>query len=451
MRVSLTVNEQGYEIEADPRTLLLDSLREDLGLRGSKYGCGEGECGACTVMLNGRAVNACLTLAGQAHGGEVVTIEGMAGDQLGAPIIDAFARAGAVQCGFCTPGFVVAARALLAESATPDTEAIQRGLSGNLCRCTGYTKIISAVAQAAQATQPLAASAPANRKPAIPGDAAFARPATLEEALRLLGQPGVNWRVLAGGTDVLTQNEHRLKTLHLLDIGGLDELRGISEVGQHIHIGALTSYADIIRSPLAQAWAAPLVMAAREVGGVQIQNMATLGGNLANASPAADGVPPLYVLGASLTLRSARGQRTIAVQDLGRGPGHTIIGADELLTEISIPKQRHDGQEIAFFEKVGPRKAQTIAKAGLAFRGWLSDGRLAHVRVAFGAVAPTVILAPNTAAALMAGPFDEAALLRAGDIAHDECSPIDDIRSTAAYRRKLVRGLLVRNLWQFIA
>jgi aerobic-type carbon monoxide dehydrogenase small subunit (CoxS/CutS family) len=116
-----------YELETDPRTLLLHTLREDLGLRGTKYGCGEGECGACTVLLNGRAVTACLTLVGQAQGGEVVTVEGLAEDQIGAPLLDAFASAGAVQCGFCTPGFIVAARALLAEGGPPNTEAIQRG------------------------------------------------------------------------------------------------------------------------------------------------------------------------------------------------------------------------------------------------------------------------------------------------------------------------------------
>src|SRR5262245_55520911 len=124
MLLSFTVNGRPHQVETDPRALLLDVLREDLGLRGAKYGCGEGECGACTVMLDGRAVAACLILAGQAHGREIATIEGLAEDELGAPIIDAFARAGAVQCGFCTPGFVVAACGLLAETDQPSVEAI---------------------------------------------------------------------------------------------------------------------------------------------------------------------------------------------------------------------------------------------------------------------------------------------------------------------------------------
>jgi xanthine dehydrogenase iron-sulfur cluster and FAD-binding subunit A len=402
------------------------------------------------VLLDGRAVNACLTAAGQAHGREVVTIEGLAGEARGTALIDTFGKAGAVQCGFCTPGFVVAAHALLAETGAPDVAAIQRGLSGNLCRCTGYAKIVAAVAGAAQAIEPAqAAEKTAQTRPGI-AQTTFARPDTLGAALDLLGRPDRQWRVVAGGTDVFVQHEHRLDALNLLDIGGLGELRGIRETSEDIRIGALTRYSEIIGSPLAQEWAAPLIMAAREVGGVQIQNMGTVAGNLANASPAADSLPPLYVLDAVVTLRSSRGQRSIPVQDVVLGPGRTSIAPDELIVEISIPKRRHAGQEIAFFEKTGPRKAMTIAKASVAFRGWLDAGRLAHVEVALGAVAPTVVFAPEAAAALMAGRFDEATLLRAADVAQQECRPIDDIRSTAAYRRKLVRGLLIRNLWPFL-
>lgn len=452
MVISLTVNGQLYELEADPRTLLLHTLREDLGLRGTKYGCGEGECGACSVILNGRPVNACLTLTGQAHGSEILTVEGLSQDEPGAQVLDAFTQAGAVQCGFCTPGFAISARALLAETPTPDVETIRRGLSGNLCRCTGYAKIIHAVAEAARNTQ---SSAPALLRngyapSSLNGQSGYARPATLVEALALLSQAEFRWRIIAGGTDVLVQNEHRLKSLNLLDIGGLTELRQIRERDEVISIGALVSYTELMRSPLVQKWATPLVMAAREVGGVQIQNMGTLGGNVVNASPAADGVPPLLVLEAQLVLQSLRGQRTLPINEFTLGPGKTALQPDELLTEILIPKQTHAGQEIAFFEKVGPRKAQTIAKASLAFRGWLAHGRLTHVRVALGAVAPTVILAPQTATALSDGLLAESLLLQAGQAAHDECRPIDDIRSTAAYRRKLVRGLLIRNLWPYL-
>lgn len=451
MLISLMVNGQPQQVESDPRTLLLHLLRESLGLRGTKYGCGEGECGSCTVILNGRPVNACLTTAGQAHGGQILTIEGLGQDEIGRQVLNAFAEAGAVQCGFCTPGFIMSAWALLKNGSMADIETIQRGLSGNLCRCTGYTKIIKAVTEAGRQVQPVSSTPTAAvvRSPIPPNDT-FARPATIDEALHLLDEAQAGWRLLAGGTDILVQNEHRLKSLKLLDLRGLEELHGIREDDEQIRIGALTTYRDLFRSSLIERWAPALTAAAHEVGGPQIQNVGTLGGNLVNASPAADAVPPLYVLDAQVMLRSINGTRTIPISEFFVGPGQTVIEPNELLTEIVIPKQQFAGQEITFFDKVGPRKAQMIAKSSIAFRGWLVEGHLSHVHLAMGAVAPTVIRATRAERALMAGPLTETALMQAADLAHDECNPIDDIRSTAVYRRRLIRGLLIRNLWPFL-
>jgi CO/xanthine dehydrogenase FAD-binding subunit len=280
------------------------------------------------------------------------------------------------------------------------------------------------------------------------GARTFARPATLAEALHLLAAPESSWRVIAGGTDLLVRHEHHTTRLKLLDLSALDELRGIGETDDAIHLGALTTYTDIIQSPLLRQWAPALVMAAREVGGPQIQNVGTVGGNLVNASPAADSVPPLFVLAARLVLRSVRGERTLPVHEFATGPGQTRLERDELLVKIILPKLQGDGQRVMVFEKVGPRKAQTIAKASVALCGWLNEGRWQQVRLALGAVAPTVMLAPQTAQLLMSERFDADLLRQVIDTAAAECSPIDDIRSTASYRRKLVRGLLARNLQQ---
>ena len=149
-QIRLRINGLAHELEVKPWATLLDTLREDLGLTGTKEGCGQGECGACTVLMDGKPVNACLILAMEAQGKEIVTIEGLAsGDELH-PIQQAFVDRGGMQCGFCTPGMILSAKALLDENPDPTDEEIRKGLEGNFCRCTGYTKIIESIRVAAE-------------------------------------------------------------------------------------------------------------------------------------------------------------------------------------------------------------------------------------------------------------------------------------------------------------
>ena len=150
MKIACTINGKRVEMDIDPRLRLLDMLRETLHLTGTKEGCGEGECGACTVLMDGAAVNSCLVPAPQADGTEILTIEGLAEDRTLHPIQQAYVDTGGVQCGFCTPGFIMATYALLLESPDPTEEEILSGLEGNLCRCTGYSKIVEAVHLAAE-------------------------------------------------------------------------------------------------------------------------------------------------------------------------------------------------------------------------------------------------------------------------------------------------------------
>jgi len=147
--VTLTVNGRTHMVTTPAQKTLLYLLRDDLHLYGAKDGCREGECGACTVLLDGRPVNACLVLAGQVDGKEVTTIEGVATDDRLHPLQRAFVQAGAVQCGFCTPGLILSSVALLEQHPQPSDQQIRHALTGNLCRCTGYTKIIEAVKLAA--------------------------------------------------------------------------------------------------------------------------------------------------------------------------------------------------------------------------------------------------------------------------------------------------------------
>ena len=148
-QVSIMVNGKSYKISTPPWRTLLEVIREDLGLTGTKEGCGLGECGACTVIMEGRAVNSCLVLATEADGKQITTIEGLADGGRLHPIQQAFVNHGGFQCGFCTPGMIISAKALLDENQSPDDEEIKRAIAGNLCRCTGYTKIIESIKAAA--------------------------------------------------------------------------------------------------------------------------------------------------------------------------------------------------------------------------------------------------------------------------------------------------------------
>lgn len=149
-QISITVNSKFYQLSIPPWRTLLEVIREDLGLTGTKEGCGLGECGACTVIMEGRAVNSCLVLATEVDGKQITTIEGLADEDKLHPLQQAFVDHGGLQCGFCTPGMIMSAKALLDENPTPGEEEIRRGIAGNLCRCTGYTKIIESIKEAAK-------------------------------------------------------------------------------------------------------------------------------------------------------------------------------------------------------------------------------------------------------------------------------------------------------------
>lgn len=153
MTITLIVNGTPRTIEAETHHSLLESLRDALNLTGTKECCAEGECGACTVLLNGRAVNSCLVLAVECDGEAVTTVEGLAADGQLDPLQQAFVETGAVQCGFCIPGMIVAARYLLSTTPSPSEDEIKEGLAGNLCRCAGYSRIIQAVALASRGRQ----------------------------------------------------------------------------------------------------------------------------------------------------------------------------------------------------------------------------------------------------------------------------------------------------------
>jgi xanthine dehydrogenase iron-sulfur cluster and FAD-binding subunit A len=435
--IALAVNGRPRRLRVRSDQRLLDVLRDDLRLIGAKEGCGKGECGACTVIMDGQAVDSCLMMAYQADGTSLETIEGLAEGNHLHPLQDAFVEQGAVQCGICIPGMVMAAKALLDRSpAPPDLEEIRRGLAGNLCRCTGYSKIFAAVARAA-------AAAPAPPRPAVPTEGVappYYRPRSLEEALEILVQRGGEVRPLAGGTDLLVlAKDGLINPAALFDLTAVPELKGIEEGAGYLRIGAGVTLAEILGSAVVDRYCPALPMACAGIGGPQIRNRATLGGNLANASPAADTVPPLYAADALVEVVSISERREVPIAEFFTGPRKSVLAPDELVLGVKVP--RRPGVRAAFL-RLGQRQGPAISKVSVAVAMTFRDGRPDFVRVALGAVAPTVIRAPATEKALMGGGYD--ALRQAQEAVKQEVRPGDDLRSHRDYRREMSAVLLER-------
>jgi xanthine dehydrogenase small subunit len=446
-----SVNGRPVEVAAPGGRRLLDVLRLDLGLTGSKEGCGEGECGACSVLLDGEVVDSCLVPVCQVEGRDVRTVEGLVTDGRLDSLQAAFVETGGVQCGICTPGMLMAGRAFLdsgAAGTAPSDVAIREAIAGNLCRCTGYGRIVEAIRLAADGrvaamAAPEASTAPVaglDREQLDLDDAEADVPRTLAEAYGLLAEGGR--RPLAGGTDALVERTAGVgATGRYLDVLGLAELQGITAADGVLVLGAGTTYAELRRNPLVAEHAPILAWMASEVGAAQIQNRGTLGGNIATASPAGDSLPVLLALDAEIVVGGARGERTIAAAAFFPAYRQTGLAADELILRIAVPIRP---DRTVMFRKVGTRRAQAISVVVLAVAWRVEDGAWRDVRVALGSVAPTPIRARATEASLEgASPTAETAALASATLSA-EIAPIDDVRATAEYRRAVAGRVLHR-------
>jgi carbon-monoxide dehydrogenase medium subunit len=272
------------------------------------------------------------------------------------------------------------------------------------------------------------------------------QPDSVAQAIRLAEDFGPDARFLAGGTDLIIQiNRKRCMPRHLIALGGIDGLSGIERRGDEIILGALTTHKAIEQSVVLQGPLAALAEAARVVGGHQIRNVATIGGNVANASPAADLLPPLLTLDASVHVTGSSGNRQILLADFLRGPGAVDRAVDELLVSLAFARPPF-GAATAFI-KAGRRRAMEISIVCVAALLALDAyGRCGTVRIALGAVGPTAMRAAAAEQALLGCEPTEAALCEAGRIAAAGCAPIDDVRASADYRRMLVQALVPRAL-----
>lgn len=278
----------------------------------------------------------------------------------------------------------------------------------------------------------------------------YLAPGSLTEELEILKERGSQAKVLAGGTDLLVQmKEGQLRPGVVVDIGGLDRLRGVWEEDGSVWIGPLTTHWDLAHSDLIRRHGQALAQGASQVGSPQIRHRGTIGGNIANASPAADTLPPLVVLAAEVQVSSLTGSRWLPVESLLVGPSLTVLTPQELITAVRFP-QRDQGFR-SRYEKFGSRRALSIAIASVAVAAVQGeDGRLGEVRVALGSVSPTVVRAPQVEELLKGKVLNADLIARAAASVEGACCPIDDVRGSVWYRRQLVQALLARILhsWQ---
>lgn len=460
-----------------PDRTLLEVLREDLGCTGTKEGCGEGDCGACTVVLGEErdgqlhysAVNSCIRLAHSVDGMALWTVEDLAEDPLIQPVGDSPAAARQAitlhpaqeamvqchgsQCGFCTPGFVMSLFGMYQNHVChgqPITrELAQEELSGNLCRCTGYRPILDAAQQMASLPGMAVNESEVLQKLKLlrhdalahAADSAYIAPLTLPELLAArAAHPGA--QVVAGCTDVglWVTKQHKQYT-QVLDVTRAAELREVTQRTDAIHIGAAVTLTDAFAALTAQ-WP-QLHRFATRFAGLPVRNSGTLGGNVANGSPIGDSMPLLMALRAQVVLASqARGERQLPLEDLYTGYRQNVMAADELLVRIVVPRPSVQEQLRAY--KISKRFDDDISAVCLVLNLDIAGGTVQRASIGAGGVAATPARAQQTEAALTGQPWTEATAQRAAAVLQAEFSPISDMRASGAYRRQVLGSLLQR-------
>ncbi len=485
-----------------PNVTLLDFLRAR-GCRGTKEGCAEGDCGACSVAVverdahgtpRHRAINSCLALLPMVAGREIVTVEGVGGPAKNAlhPVQQAMVHRHGSQCGYCTPGFIVSMFEAYGREDLRERWQVSDALCGNLCRCTGYRPIAEAAyaaicARTAANVPPTPPPSPLIDSPALDyatGKFRFMQPNTLAELLTVRAQhPGAH--LLAGATELgLEVNKKFYRFETLLSVAAVPELGRIERTADGWTFGAaatLTRIEEALRadgddSPLAPANAALLKML-WVFGARPIRNRATLGGNLVNASPIGDLAPVLLALGASVRLCSVAGERVVPLDDFFSGYRKTVLRPEEVLCEVLIPSNTHPSKSSVLLSGArherSRRTSQATIDAGFAFPAPRKDNRLLidsfkvsrrremdisvvsscfrveldsadqirSARLAYGGVAATTVRALQTESALLGQPWTRETIDAVRPILAGEFAPINDVRGSAEYRRGLIISL----------
>jgi xanthine dehydrogenase small subunit len=444
------------EFAAPPTTTLLEYLRFHLHLTGTKEGCAEGDCGACTVAVldaeapggpTYRAINSCLLLLPMLHGQRVYTVEALKRDGVHHPVQESLVQHLGSQCGYCTPGVVMS---LFEACYRTDLDAewkLDDQMCGNLCRCTGYRPIRDAAHEIA-GTRPddhfgrmLAGAHPEDRGLAYEaGGQRFFQPTSTEALLDLM-QANTEHRLVGGATDLGLEVTKRFTRFPcLISLGAIAELRRVEPIEGGWAIGAAARLSDIevaVRDALP-----PLARMLRFFGSRQIKHGATLGGNLCTASPIGDTPPVLLALGATAIARSHAGERAIPLDDFFLSYRETALQPGEVLVRVEVPSPPPDARVGAY--KVSKRRELDISavSAGMLVRVD-GEGRTAEARIAYGGMAAVPKRARHAEEALVGRPWDHETVVGAAIALARDFTPITDLRGSAWYRATVARNLLI--------
>ncbi|MCJ2179025.1 xanthine dehydrogenase small subunit [Novosphingobium album (ex Hu et al. 2023)] len=456
MSVTFILDGEVIELaEVDPTAMVLDHLRYRMGRTGTKEGCAEGDCGACTVLVGSaedggvtwRAVNSCIQFLPMLHGKALLTVESLKDEGGINPLQRCMAENGSSQCGFCTPGFVMSLYGRAIGGSGSDMP-VADVLAGNLCRCTGYGPILAAgetvdsLPRDDAAMAELLAVIAGVGASGTWGGSRWYVPVSCEELASLLAKHP-EARLIAGATDVglwVTKGLRSLGTVIFL--GSVADLAAIEETDEALILGAGVRYADA-HSYFARLHP-DLGELVRRIGGLQVRNAGTVGGNIANGSPIGDGPPALIALGAELTLRSASGRRTMPLEDYFLDYGKQDRQPGEFVESIRIPRPGPDA--VIHIAKLSRRFDSDISAVCGAFNLTVEQGTITAARVAFGGMAATPKRAALCEAALVGQPFSEATIEAAAEALKSDFTPLTDVRGSSAYRLETAANLL-RRLW----
>jgi xanthine dehydrogenase small subunit len=447
------------EAHAPPTMTVLDWLRTRAQLTGTKEGCAEGDCGACTVLIGRRvgdavqyqAVNSCLMMLPQIANCAVLTVEGVAAaDGTLHPVQSALVDSHATQCGFCTPGFVMAMLAFHQGGERADDATVHEALAGNLCRCTGYRSIVEACRRIAPGPPDrfaAQAGATAGALAALPagsdyrhGAQTFLTPRSLDALFAAMAQfPDAI--LLAGGTDLgLRVSKDREVLPAVIATAAVEELRQVKVEAGAVEIGGAATYSEAL--PLLDKYFPSFGALVRRIGSRQIRNLGTIAGNLATASPIGDTIPCLITLDATVRLASRTGERTLPVESFITGYRRNALAPGEVIAAIRIPLLA-SGREFAAY-KLSKRFDQDISTVVAAFALERQGGKVRELRAAYGGMAARALRAVSVEAAVRGRPWAPAWLADIEGLLARDFTPIGDHRGGAAYRRHAAANLLRR-------